>query len=122
MTSRELPPKEWSRLKGTPLARVAGVLRPDCCRVLVVEDEDGRIVGQWALILALHGEGVWIDPAHQKRGAVARKLWLLAKRLMQPMAATHVFTAAETPEVAQLIERHHGVRLPGTHYMLPVGD
>jgi len=122
MTARELPPAEWSRLAGTPLARVADSLRPDCCRVLVVEDAGGRIVGQWALIMVVHGEGVWIDPAHQKRGAVARKLWTLAGDVVRSLRASHLFTAAESSDVAALIERHQGVKLPGAHYMLPVGE
>jgi hypothetical protein len=121
MTARELPPAEWHRLQGTPLGEVVASLRPSCCRVVVVENEAGRIVGHWMVITATHAEAVWVDPDHQKRGAVARKLWTLMSEIVRSQGASHVFTAAESPDVAALIERHQGVKLPGTHYMLPVG-
>lgn len=122
MTSRELPPAEWGKLAGTPLGDVAPLLKPACCRVLVVEDGHGRVVGQWLVLPVWHAEALWIDPSHRKGVAVARRLWTLAQRVVRAVGATHVFTAAETPEIAALLDRHAGVALAGTHYMLPVGE
>lgn len=118
MITRVLPHEEWSRLDGTEAEQVWRALDPERTTVLVVED-DGKIVGTWTLLWVLHAECVWVDPAHRKRGSVARRLWLAMKAAAERFGALGVMTAAGSPEVdALLVDRAD--ELPGRHYVIPV--
>jgi len=109
-------------LAGTPLGEVEGYLQPRCCRVLVVEDKDGHIVGQCVIITVAHGEGLWIDAAHQKRGAVGRQLRRVTREVMNEIGATQLYTSGETPMVGALLKRHGGVPLNGPAFMWGLGE
>jgi ribosomal protein S18 acetylase RimI-like enzyme len=114
MNTRILPREEWARLEGTELAAVYPVL-PAGAQVVVVED-DGRIVGCWALFPVVHVEGVWIDPDYRGNPRVARRLVAGMKDTARAMGARAVATAALTPEVERLAEKIGGAALPGRHY------
>ena len=53
MRTRILDPVEWPRLKGTP-TEAATKLDPRICRIVVVENGAGEIVGAWALFCQWH--------------------------------------------------------------------
>ncbi len=72
VTTRILPREDYGRLAGTELEAVREQL-PESASVVVVED-DGEIVGCWALMPVLHAEGVWIAERERKRGRVALRL------------------------------------------------
>jgi len=117
MTARELPRADWHRLADTPIAAVCATLPADT-RMIVVEDRDGVIVGTWAMIRYVHAEGVWIAPAHQKRGSVAGRLLRAMRDVAHSWGAPVVLTAAVDDEVRSLIAKLGGARLPDT-YVFP---
>lgn len=121
MIARELPPDEWPRLEGTPLGPVYRGL-PSTAAVVVVEDTGGAIVGHWALLPLYHAEGVWVDPAHQAKGVVARRLWVGFRELAHARGITAVVTASTDPMITRLLDRLHAVPMPGQPYVLTLED
>lgn len=119
MRTRRLPRSEFARLEGTEVAPFAAEL-PDDAVVLVVEDDAGAIVGTWAIFGMVHVEGVWIAPAHRRRGGVARALVTGMKTVAQELGARGVVTGALTEEVRSLICHLQGSKLPGEFYVIPV--
>lgn len=118
MTIRILPRDEWARLAHLDIGQFLPACVPDSLTVLVVE-HDGEIVGCWAAVTILHAEGVWVHPDHQKKGSVARRLWLGMRGLVARMGASSVVTGAIDPAVEALILKHHGQALPPA-FVLPV--
>jgi len=121
MTSRILPPEEWPRLAGTEAETIWPLLSPETARVLVIE-QDAEIVGCWLLYPLLHAECVWIAPAHRGRGAVARRLLALMRRVAQSLGWRTVITAACSDEVRRLLDHLGAVPIPGTHHAIPIGE
>ena len=122
LTTRELPPEEWPRLAGTDLAAWLPRMDPGRFTVLVVEDEQGAIVGTWAFLLVLHAEGFWIDPAHRRTGGVVRGLLRAAMDIARERGESWVFTGAEKDDAAldRYIRRLGGQEMPIRSYVLPV--
>lgn len=109
MTTRVLPIEEWYRLAHTELGSVLD--RLSGANVMVVE-HDGQIIGCWALMLAVHAEGVWIHPAHRGKGSVARRLWSGMRSLAASFGASSVITGARDSSVCALLENHGAQKLP----------
>lgn len=122
MTTRELPFDEWDRLSGTELETIRGVLDPQRARVLVVETDEGDIIGCWALFAAIHTEGFWIEPSHRKQGGVARRLLLTMREWLKVEGVRAVMTAAHDTEMAAYLTRLGATELPGVHYVWPVKE
>lgn len=120
LCTRELPLAEWYRLQGTEL-ETAWPHLPLRARVLVVEDGD-RIVACWALVPLVHAEGVWIDPAYRKKASVVGRLLQAMRATARTMGAKTVWTAAQSDEVRALVDHLGGFALPGTHYIVTIGD
>ena len=117
MTRRLLPRADYGRLVGTYLEPIAHVL-PDDTDVIVVEDDDGRIVGCWATFPVWHMEGVYIDPAYRKNGAVARRLLAGMRSALRTRGVRRACTAALTSDVEDMIRRIGGPPLPGQHFVV----
>lgn len=117
LTTRVLPPAEWPRLSGTELEAVWPHLHPNTGTVLVVED-DGQIVGTWALMYVRHAEGCWVSPDHRGKTGVARRLLLGMRELA---GDGPLFTAAMSDDVREMLGRLHAQKLPGDHYVLNLG-
>ena len=121
MTWRELPPSEWSKLTPTEAGSVYRQFDPETTRVVVVE-QDGAVVGTWVLLRVIHAECVWIADPHRKQGKVARFLLSAMARVARSWGAQNVMTAAVSEDVEALIERIGGVRVPGSHFVVPVTE
>lgn len=120
MTTRILPPEEWSSLAGTELERVATeVMNRDGVSVIVVEDE-GEIIGCWALMTVAHVEGLWIAPTHRRRGGVFRKLWRAMCQLTLDRGIGSVFTHGATADMRTWIQAFGGERMTGEGFVLPM--
>ncbi len=120
MTKRVLKRREYSRLKGTELEEVYAGLSKDS-KVIVVEDE-GEIVGTWALIPYYHVECFWISEKHRKLGGVAKGLFQFMFGLLRSMGVKSVWTASVDEKVDKFIIRLGAVKLPGNHFALPIGE
>lgn len=118
MLARLLPVEERRALKGTPLDGL--VIHPNA-EVYVVEDEGGQVIGCWALLQAWHADGIWIHPDHRGKAGVGRELLacLSASGIAKQIPA--VWTTIETPGVEELAEKFGATRIPGAHFLLPVG-
>ena len=118
MILRELPIEEWKRLEGWQLNTVLPFASPEFTRVLVVEDEDGAIIGAQALLSMIHWEGLQIAPDHQGKGAVLRAL--LEVLTDGTVAAEGVMTAAADPELEAQIRRLGAIELGAKSFYLPL--
>lgn len=116
MTSRELPPAEWSRLAETTLGPSLAVLNPAWSKIVVVED-GADIIGAWTAVATFHAEGAWIAPNHQKRGGVARCLRRALKASLAPWSVSAVIVSPSTEAVRALLQRH-ATPLPAEEYLL----
>jgi N-acetylglutamate synthase-like GNAT family acetyltransferase len=120
VTTRLLPPEEWARLAGTELETVWPHLHAASAQIVVVE-QDGQIVGCWALMRVVHVEGVWIAPAYRGKASVAKRLLQGMRRAAAQWGAKTVATAALTDDVRRLVAHLGGVALPGEHFVMSVG-
>lgn len=113
LTDRVLPPAEWPSLKATgcDLGGVIDQLDPRVASIVVVEDGD-QIVGCWAALLWIHAEGVWVAPQHRGKTSVARRLWRRMRELVHEAGFRDILTAANTPEIAALLNRPGSTPVP----------
>lgn len=119
MTTRVLPPAEWSKLAETDFAPLVPQLIADAVTVLVAEDETGAVIGCWGLITFAHVEGLWVAPAHRKRGRVLVRLWNAMRDLAGSRHIGAVFTGAVTDDIRRLLESRGAQALP-PQYVLPL--
>ncbi len=120
MTGRTLSRDEWpAKLAGTDLEPVLDALPADT-RVIVVEDAEGHVVAHWALIRYLHVEVAWVQPEYRGNPRVAIKL--LRQLNAEVGADRAVWTCSTSEQVDGLLEKLHAEKLPGTHYVFPVGS
>ena len=120
MRSRLLPPEDWGRLGGTELASVVDRLNPETTQVLVVETSEGAIVGCWALLTILHAEGIWIDPAYRRTGAVARRLLRAMRVAVTNTGAGSVVTGSCADGITDLLQRLGAKPVPYQEFVLPM--
>lgn len=120
MTTRILPIEEWPRLKGTEAEQLWPHLDPSKSTVLVMED-NGIVVGCQVLMWTLHAECLWVHPDYRKRG-VMRVLWTTVQRMVRAAGVRTIVTAATSDRVKRLLEYAHATRLPGSHWVIRIGD
>jgi len=120
LKARELPPEEWSRLQGTDLDSTWPLLSPNRATVIVVENEDGLIVGTWAILSIIHTEGLGVAPPYQHRGRVARLLLREGAKVMRRLGVTSFVTGAETCEMADYLDRMGGTEIPLRFFSVPI--
>ena len=110
MRTRILSVEELPRLAGTELGDVWPHYAQDSILALVVEDDDGRIVGCWGLMTVLHLEGLWIHPDHRNHGDVARRLLTKMRGLTGHRG---VVTNSMDAQVTEYLTRCGAVPIPG---------
>src|SRR3990167_9526559 len=120
MTTRVLPPEEWHRLVGTEVESIVPGLVPEHTQVLVVE-QDGAIVGTWAVLRLVHVECLWIAPAHRRKAGVAARLLRAMVQAAERWRTPSVWTGSMSPEVTSMIQRLGGIPIPGEHFAIPIG-
>lgn len=119
MTTRILPPEEWSKVAHTDIAAFLAHAEPRDVQIVVVEDE-GCIVACWSVLRVTHLEGVWIDPAFRRHFGVARRLLEATLRTAREWGGW-AFTGAQTDDVRRLITKHlHGVKVDMDTYIVPL--
>lgn len=120
MTTRLLPREEWPRLAITEVGDLWSTM-PDTTQVVVVEDEQGALVGCWVALPVVHVECLWIAEAHRKRGSVARRLWsAMRATVRRAFGASVVWTASIDAQVASLLEHAGAKPVAGQQWVLPI--
>lgn len=117
LSTRLLPPEEWSRLADCGLGDLWASLPPATTRIVVVE-EDGEIVGHVTGVLMLHAEGAWIAPRHRKRVAVWRRLIEGFWRLADGWGCRAAWASAASDEMRHVLARLHGAPVTGDHVIV----
>jgi N-acetylglutamate synthase-like GNAT family acetyltransferase len=119
VTTRILPPDEWSRLDGTLLKGAQDLLNPDIDIVLVVEKE-GEIVGCTSFLPRWHIEGLWVSPQYRKKASVGRSLLRGIYQVAETLKAKELVMMTFDPEMAALGARlgRSAVYLDGDHYSI----
>ena len=122
MRTRILPAEEWAKLHVTELPELLHYINPANADVVVVEDEDGKLVGSLAVLRVTHFEGVWVAPEYRGRYVLANLL-NKAEAIAEDRGETWVLGAAKDDDklMDDLIRRRGGVPLPLRVYTMPVG-
>lgn len=121
MTTRELPREEWGKITEADGGReiLAAAAPHTQIKVVVVEDEAGRVVGSWLVYPAVHVEGLWIAPDHRKRASVLGRLLSGMRRAADGFGVTQVLTQSLAPEVDDLLSSYGATMVPGRSWALP---
>jgi hypothetical protein len=123
MRTRILPPEEWDRLRVAELPALLPYVAPQNIAVIVVETDDGEIVGCLAALQVTHLEGVWVKP-ERRRGVVLRGLLRQAMALARVRRESWVLGGATAgdEQMDDLIRRLGGAPLPVSFYTMPVKE
>lgn len=89
-----------------------GLPAPENCIVLLAEDE-GKVVGLWSAIAETHLEGLYVDPAYRRSTLVAANLLAYMKDELMARGIQHCLTIVQTPEVKALALKAGFAELPG---------
>ena len=119
MSTRILPPDEWSRLEGTLLKGAPDLLFPEIDMGLVGEIE-GEIVGCTSFLPRWHMEGTWVAPNHRKMASVGRPLLRGIYQVAKALKAKELVMMTFDPEIAALCARlgRSAIHLDGDHYSI----
>lgn len=116
MTTRCLPPSEWSRLDPAKMKLPAIEVASVDGNVIVVEDH-GEIIGCWSVMTCVHVEGLWIDPRYRKKVAVARRLWNAMREIVKTRGAKGALMCVVTDDNCQRLQsQFHGTEVLGKHF------
>lgn len=124
VTIRELAPEEFERVeREVPFFKESGFSTPDPrnTRILIGEDDRGKIVAFWFAFTAVHVEPLWIAPAHRKRAGVLRKLWASMAGLLRTTGSNVAFgivSDMDLPTHAPLAHKLGFMKVPGSLYMI----
>jgi len=119
MTTRILPPDEWSKLTGTLLKDAPEILDPEMDMVLVVE-RDEEIVGCTSFLPRWHMEGTWVSPAYRKMSSVGRPLLKGIHQMATALKAKELIMVSVDPDVTALCCRlgRSSTYLDGHHFSI----
>jgi hypothetical protein len=117
MVTRLLPPSEWSRIKATGWDGLDG-FAPEQVSVIVVEDDDGAIVGCWGATLVIHAGSIWIAPGHRGRAGVMRRLLRGMRDGARGLGTSTVVVSVVTDSLRKLAMRACGRKAPGAQYAI----
>lgn len=120
MTTRVLPPDEWSRLADTELGPMLAAITPGAATVVVAEDESGAAIGCWALVTFVHLEGMWVRPDHRGKASVLKRMWNTICDIATDRGICAVYTGAADPMVAKWITNRGGSMIPCDSFVLPL--
>ena len=115
MIAKLLPPEEWRRVLHLEPFASNGLPDPEHWRILIVEDDNGAIVGCSSLYDTVHWDGFWVDPEHQGKAAVFRAMVSEGIKTLKDAGVIGVHTTVpdSRPDLQALIERFGYVAAPG---------
>jgi GNAT superfamily N-acetyltransferase len=115
MKARVLPREEWSRLERTGFPLFPGV-RPEDIVVVVVEDDE-KVVASVTILRATHFENLWLDP-EQRNAGVSRALLRAAIGAAHQWTDDWVFATAADDRMRDMLNRVGAIRIPVDPYVL----
>lgn len=120
LTTRILPPAEWSKLAGTEAEQVWPLLDPKRARIIAVEDGD-RVVGCWVTYLMVHAECLWIADDHRGKSSVGRRLLRALRNVVRGWGADRAWTSAITDDVRGMLATIGARQIAAAdHYVMPL--
>lgn len=119
MTRRILDRADYHRLVGTYLEPLIDHFPPDT-DVVVVEDDDGQIVGCSSLFQRDHVEGTWIAESHRNTSGVFWSLLCGIKATAKRRGTTRVLTGSMDDRMTEFLLRMHAEPLPGQQFVWPL--
>jgi hypothetical protein len=121
ITSRLLPPEEWSKLQAIVPYFAAGTPSPDHWLMPVVE-EDGQIIASCALFDTTHWDVFNILPAYQKNPAVIRHLLDVSLQTMRDLGipSVHLTIPDDQPALIEMAEQFGFVKSPFALYLCAI--
>lgn len=117
MRTRILPPEEWHRLEGEQLAPLIG---PENSRVVVVEDDEGRIIANWSVMRVTYFESLNVVPEARGNLGVIRRLMAETFKAAQEFGSEWAFTGADDPQIAEYLVRLGGHSIPAMMFTVPL--
>ena len=117
MTHRILPASEYARLETTYLGPLRHAIPADA-RVVVVENDDGRIVASWLAFKQVHLEGCSLAEDYRRNPAVVRHLFQGMQDALGELGAARVYTAAVDDQVRRMLRKMGASQLDGDHYVM----
>lgn len=118
MRARVLEPGEWDKVSDVPI--MLRYAQPQDVQVVVVENNEGKIVGQMIVLRIAHLEGAWIDPEYRNAGVVGELLKKTCETA-QPWANEFVMAGAADENMVRILARLGAVHLPLQIYALGIG-
>ena len=117
MTSRILPPEEWSKLEGTLLGMSWKSLDREIDIVLVVEQDD-EIVACTSFLPRWHMEGTWISPKYRKRPSVVKRGLYAMYETAKVLGAKELMMVSVDDEVSMICRRlgKSAIHMTGDHF------
>lgn len=123
ITTRVLPPLEWDRPEVAELMTLHPFVADTDMQIIVVEDE-GKIVGRWAVLRLVHLEGVWIDEAYRRKPSAVKSLLQATIAAARRWTDRLVMTGSADPLTHRLVTKHlNGKSIPIEQFWVPIsGD
>lgn len=124
MKARILQPEEWGKINAPAIPETLIYTEPKEIAVIVVEDDDGKVVASICAMRVTHLEGLWIAPEYRKHPGVFRALKRLTYAVPRVRGERWVFGGAADGDelMASICERLGGKMMPLKFYAMPVGD
>lgn len=119
MRTRVLPVEEWPRLMEVEPFQTYGLPNPQHWIVIVVEDDEGRIVAHTDLSDAVHWD-FHVTPEWRGNAGVFRALLEHGQEALQANAVAGAHTTIADPIVQAMAERFGFIPAPGKLYLYPV--
>lgn len=123
MRSRILDPAEYDKLEPTNMPPLFPFVKPEDIQVVVVEDDDGKLLAAMTVLRVVHFEGAWINPENKGMGAT-RSLLRLACDVARGWNDRFVMGGAETSDstMHEVCSRLGGSYMPMNLYSIPLED
>lgn len=107
--------EDWKRIDGLLALRGAPPLNRPTTRILVAEDEEGKLLGFICMALLAHVEPMWIIPSERGKG-LPEELGNRMQEFIEECHTPNVYVVADSPFVVALAEKFGMTRVESPVY------
>lgn len=124
MRTRILSPEEWGKVEGEGLSDLLLRCKPENIRVVAVEDGDGSVVAQVAVLNMAHFEGLWVRQDKRGNAGIWRALLRQAFAVPASMGEEWILGAAADGDEKMdgVCRKLGGAPIPMRLFALPVPE